>query len=98
MQIIRDVWPDELEEKAIDIAWRESNHRPEVYNGWCCYGVFQMYYSVHQGWLAELGINSSSDLYDAEANVRAAYTLYQRAGGWGPGAADSARPQSACGA
>lgn len=83
-QIIRDVWPDELEEKALQVAWRESNYKPYVFNGSCCYGVFQIYWSVHVSWLDDYGINSSSDLLDARKNITAAYALYQRAGGWGP--------------
>ena len=81
--IIRDVWPDELEDRALEIAWRESNHRSNV-NNYCCYGLFQIYYSVHRSWLASLGIDSAQDLFDPRANAIAAYTLYQRAGGWGP--------------
>ena len=81
--IIREVWPDELEERALEIAWRESNHRSNV-NNFCCYGLFQIYYSVHRSWLASLGIDSAQDLYDPRANAIAAYTLYPRAGGWGP--------------
>ena len=81
--IIREVWPDELEERALEIAWRESNHRSNV-NNFCCYGLFQIYYSVHRSWLASLGIDSAEDLFDPRANAIAAYTLYQRAGGWGP--------------
>ena len=81
--IIREIWPDELEEKALQIAWRESNHRSNASN-FCCYGLFQIYFSVHRSWLANLGINSAQDLYDPRANTIAAYTLYQRAGGWGP--------------
>jgi hypothetical protein len=83
-EIIRDVWPDELEEKALEIAWRESRYLPTAYNGWCCYGLFQIYYTVHRGWLDDYGINSSSDLYDVRKNTQAAYALYQRSGGWGP--------------
>ena len=83
-QIIRDVWPDELEEKALQIAWRESNYKPNAFNGWCCYGVFQIYWSVHADWLDDYGIYSSSDLFDANKNIRAAYALYQSSGGWGP--------------
>jgi LysM repeat protein len=83
-QIIRDVWPDELEEQALQIAWRESKYQPGVYNGWCCYGVFQIYWSVHVSWLDAYGIYSSSDLLDARKNITAAYALYERAGGWGP--------------
>jgi LysM repeat protein len=82
-QIIRRVWPDDLEEKALKIAWRESNYKANVKN-YCCYGLFQIYWSVHQSWLSGIGITSASQLYDAETNTRAAYTLYQRSGGWGP--------------
>jgi hypothetical protein len=81
--IIRHVWPDELEDHAVEIAWRESNLRNDVRN-YCCYGLFQIYYSVHRSWLAGLGITSAEDLYDPVLNSLAAYTLYQRAGGWGP--------------
>jgi LysM repeat protein len=83
-QIIRDIWPDELEQKALDIAWIESRFVATAFNGTCCYGVFQIYWTVHQSWLDELGINSSSDLFNARKNIEAAYVLYQRAGGWGP--------------
>ncbi len=83
-QIIRDVFPDELEERALEIAFRESRYVATAYNGWCCYGVFQIYWSVHQGWLDDYGIYTASDLYDARKNTEAAYALYRSAGGWGP--------------
>ncbi len=81
--IVRAVWPDELEERALEIAWRESNFRATAKNN-CCYGVFQIYWSVHRSWLGDLGITSPEQLYDPTLNARAALTLYQRAGGWGP--------------
>jgi|GEM_PF-445410 len=81
--IIREIWPDELEDRAIEIAYRESRFDPLAKN-FCCYGVFQMYWEVHQSWLMEMGITSDDQLYDPTNNVRAAYALYQRAGGWGP--------------
>ena len=81
--IIREVWPDDLEERALQIAWRESNHRSNV-NNWCCYGLFQVHWEAHRGWLATIGVSSVSQLYDPRLNSIAAYTLYQRAGGWGP--------------
>ncbi len=83
-QIIRDEWPSELEEKALAIAWRESRHVATAFNGTCCYGLFQIYWSVHKGWLDDVGVYSSTDLLDARKNARAAYATYQRAGGWGP--------------
>lgn len=81
--IIREVWPDELEEKALAIAWRESNHQHTARN-YCCHGLFQIYFNVHKGWLKDLGITSAANLYDPHLNARAALTLYMRAGGWGP--------------
>lgn len=81
--IIRYVWPDELEDRAIQIATRESNLLPTARSS-CCSGLFQIYYSVHKGWLAGLGISSAQMLFDPVLNAKAALTLYQRAGGWGP--------------
>ena len=82
-QIIRDVWPDELEERAIEIAYRESRYVPTAQN-YCCYGLFQIYWSVHRTWLDDIGITDGQQLFDPATNARAAYALYQRAGGWGP--------------
>jgi len=81
--IIRSVWPDHLEAEALRIAIRESNLQPGVRN-FCCFGLFQIYFSVHKSWLATIGVTSAEQLYDPWVNARAAYTLYQRAGGWGP--------------
>lgn len=82
-QMIRDVWPDELEERALVIAYRESRYVPTAHN-YCCHGLFQIYFRVHRGWLADYGVTSIDQLYDPMTNVRMAYVLYQRAGGWGP--------------
>lgn len=82
-QIIRDVWPDELEERALEIAWRESNYVPTAKN-YCCYGLFQMYWNVHKSWLGGIGVTQAEQLFDPVTNAQAAYALYQRAGGWGP--------------
>jgi hypothetical protein len=83
-QLIRDIWPDDLEQRALEIAYRESRYIATAYNGWCCYGVFQIYYTAHDGWLDEIGVDTASDLYDAQKNITAAYLIYQRSGGWGP--------------
>jgi LysM repeat protein len=83
-RLIREIWPDELEERALQIAWRESNYIATAYNGICCYGVFQMHWVAHRSWLDDYGITSTNDLLDARKNITAAYALYQRAGGWGP--------------
>jgi LysM repeat protein len=81
--IIRSVWPDELEERALEIARRESNFIPTAKN-FCCYGVFQIYWSVHRSWLSGIGVTSAEQLYDPTTNARAALALYERSGGWGP--------------
>jgi hypothetical protein len=82
--LIREIWPDELEEKALAVAWRESNYKATAYNGWCCYGVFQIHWTAHKSWLSNYSITSTNDLFDARKNITAAYALYQQSGGWGP--------------
>ncbi len=82
-QIIRDVWPDDLEDRAIAIAQRESNLKPYAKN-FCCYGLFQIYYGVHKSWLPSVGVVNAKQLLDPTLNTRAAYKLYQRNNGWGP--------------
>jgi LysM repeat protein len=80
--IIREIWPDELEEEALRIAKRESHLNPRAQN-YCCYGLFQIYYNVHKKWLAEIGITSGEQLLDPTTAARAGLKLYQR-NGWGP--------------
>jgi hypothetical protein len=81
--IIRQVWPDDLEDKAIQIATRESRLKPTARN-WCCSGLFQIYYGVHSKWLKDIGVSSADQLLDPNVNTAAAYALYQRAGSWKP--------------
>lgn len=81
-QIIREVWPDDLEAKALTIAVRESNLNPYSQNS-CCSGLFQIYFNVHRGWLAGIGVTSANQLLDPRVNASAALKLYQR-NGWGP--------------
>ena len=83
IEIIRNVWPDELEDEAIRIATRESNLIPTVRNS-CCFGLFQLYWNVHKGWMTEAGVTSSDQLFDPTVNAYLAYAMYLRAGGWGP--------------
>jgi peptidoglycan hydrolase-like protein with peptidoglycan-binding domain len=80
--IIRDVWPDELEDQALAIATRESRLVPSARNA-CCYGLFQIHWGAHRDWLAGLGITSPAELLEARTNATAAYALYQL-DGWAP--------------
>lgn len=80
-QFIRDTFPDELEQRALEIAQRESRLNAAGYN-WCCYGLFQIHFQAHKSWLASLGVSNPSQLLDAGVNARAALTLYKRSNSW----------------
>ena len=86
IQIIREIWPDELEDRAIAIARRESKLRPGVIGipNDCCYGLFQIYYKWHKTWLPKLGVTRPRQLLDPRTNAIAALEIYRRNNGWGP--------------
>ncbi len=86
IEIIRNEWPDELEERALQIAHRESKFNPNAIGipNRCCYGLFQIFYRWHKGWLPEIGVTRSAQLLDPRLNARAAYRMFQRNNGWGP--------------
>ena len=84
--IIRSVWPDNLEQKAITIARRESKLKPRVIGipNNCCYGLFQIYYKWHKKWLPSIGVDRAEQLLDPKTNAVAALEIYRRSGGWSP--------------
>jgi LysM repeat protein len=93
--IIREVWPDEHEENALLVARRESRYVPAAIGGTrnCCYGLFQIYWSVHRSWLAKSGITEPSQLLDPRTNAEAALALFRRNGNsWRPWWTSSWRP------
>ena len=93
--IIREVWPDEHEENALFVANRESNFKPNVVGGAndCCIGLFQIFYSVHQSWLSNVGVTESAQLLDPRVNAQAALALFKRNGNsWKPWWTKSWRP------
>lgn len=80
--IIRAVWPDNLEDRAVRIAYRESRLTNHV-RTWCCFGLMQIH-KIHLRWLGPLlGIWTVEQLYDPWLNAQAGYALYQR-DGWSP--------------
>ena len=81
-QIIRDVWPDDLENQALVIAKRESNLHPTSHNS-CCVGLFQIHWTANQRFLNSIAIMSVTMLYDPIINATAAYRMYMR-NGWAP--------------
>jgi hypothetical protein len=80
--VIRRVWPDDLEVQALAIATRESNLRNTAHNS-CCYGLFQIKFTVHEQWLSTLGVTRPEQLYDPTVNATVAYGLYLQCG-WAP--------------
>lgn len=80
-QIIRDVFPDALEKRALEIVQRESRTNAAAYN-FCCYGLFQIHFQAHKSWLATIWVTNPSQLLDAGTNARAALTLYKRSNSW----------------
>jgi hypothetical protein len=93
--IIREVWPDDLEETALFIAQRESNFVHSVVGGQddCCVGLFQIYWSVHRSWLEKSGVTTAEQLLNPRTNAEAALALYRRNGNsWRPWWTSSWRP------
>ena len=45
--MIRATWPAEEHEMALRVAERESRFNPRADNNSCCYGVYQIYSTVH---------------------------------------------------
>ena len=81
-EMIRLVWPDNLEGNALRIAYRESRYQCCV-RTWCCWGTFQIHRD-HLPWLCREGLAcTTADLYDPMLNIRSAYRLFQR-DGWAP--------------
>lgn len=80
--IIRQVWPDDIEDHALAIAKRESRLIPTSRN-YCCYGLFAIYYEAGKRLLNSIGVTSADQLLDPWVNTRAALVIYQVAG-WDP--------------
>lgn len=81
--IIKEVFPDDLEQRAIAIAKRETHLNPAAYS-WCCVGLFQLKWDSHKKWLMAMGIGSAQELLDPYVASRAALQLYRRSNGWSP--------------
>ena len=80
--IIREIFPDHLENRALAIAKRESKLNAADYNGGCCIGLFQLNWDAHKSWMRNIGITNPSQLLDARENAAAALALYKRSHSW----------------
>jgi Transglycosylase SLT domain len=76
------MWPADSLDKALDVAWKESNYQARVYNNICCYGVFQIHYESHKRRLAARGLGLEG-LYDPKVNIEIALEIF-REQGWSP--------------
>lgn len=81
--IIREIFPDQLEDRAVAIAKRESQLNAANINGSrCCLGLFQIHWSAHRSWLKNIGITTPEQMLDARTNAKAAFALYKRSNSW----------------
>ena len=69
--IIRDVWPDHVEDAAIRVAWCESRHIPTARNRWGFRGLFQM---GPREWRR---YGHGGNIYNPRDNAAGALRLYQ---------------------
>ena len=92
-QIVRDVWPDELENDALFVVQRESRFNPSA-RSYCCLGLFQINWSSHKRWLANYGVTDPTQLLDPEVNARMGLVTWQRSGSWRPWCTSSWCPPS----
>ncbi len=70
-QIIREIWPDHLEEAAIRVAWCESRHKPTAANRFGYRGLFQM---GKKEWRR---YGEGGDVFDPWDNAEGALRLYE---------------------
>jgi hypothetical protein len=76
------MWPADSVDKALDVAWKESNYLARADNGICCLGVFQINYASHKRRLAARGLGREG-LFDARVNIEIALEIFNEQG-WSP--------------
>ena len=92
-QIVRDIWPDNLENDALFVVERESHFNPGS-RSYCCIGLFQLNWSAHKSWMANYGVTDPAQLLDPTTNARMALVARERAGSWRPWCTSSWCPAS----
>ena len=92
-QIVRDIWPDNLENDALFVVERESHFNPGS-RSYCCIGLFQLNWSAHKKWMANYGVTDPAQLLDPTTNARMALVARERAGSWRPWCTSSWCPAS----
>jgi len=92
-QIVRDIWPDNLENDALFVVGRESRFNPGS-RSYCCIGLFQLNWSAHKSWMSNYGVTDPAQLLDPTTNARMALVARERAGSWRPWCTSSWCPTS----
>jgi soluble lytic murein transglycosylase-like protein len=87
---IRAAWPDHLEGRALQIAWRESGWQPGAVSRSGDYGLLQLNWKANRAWLRTQGVTNPRQLLDPATNARLGYVLYGMAG-WKPWRTTSGR-------
>ncbi len=82
MALIRQMWPADSVDKALEVASKESGYDSRAFNGWCCYGVFQINYGSQYQRLNNRGLGLEW-LYDAKVNIEIAIEIFNEQG-WAP--------------
>lgn len=80
--LIRELWPADSVDKALEVARLESGYRNWAYNGHCCYGVFQINYAAQKRRLAARGLGLEG-LYNPRVNISIALEIFLEQG-WSP--------------
>ena len=75
--LIRAIWPDDVEDWAIGIAWRESRCS-NVQNSEGASGQFQLMIPLHSAFM--VAVCGSADWANPECNIRTALKLYEGVG------------------
>ena len=79
-QAIRDIWPDDSEEWALSIVWRESRCTETAVSPTGCRGLWQLALPMHADLFAAQGLDWQTSWSDPVANTRAALFLFQSSG------------------
>jgi molecular chaperone DnaK len=82
--MIRDIWPDDVEDYAITVARTASNLNPGEQDPTCCYGLFQILFDPSSPLLSNRDVTTSEQLLDPVLNTTIALDLYNEFNGFGP--------------
>lgn len=74
-------WPVDLLPTLDIVMHKESRGLPDVI-GQGSWGLLQLQWSAHKGWMAEHGVTDREQLLDPPLNLHLGWILYQQAADW----------------